>query len=249
MSKQSKPHTSSDSPSHSSWLKKYIKNQSRCRRLQNQWLMDKVGVFPEANMTLDLGGVRGADYHQFLGIPPERLLIWNQDLSTNPNAIVNLDDVGGLPSFPENVNQVIAYNLLEHLYRPFSLLEWICEHLPSGGRLIIAVPYHYPIHPSPQDYWRFTPQVFERFFQELVSFKSIQCQWTIDTLSADFRDGISPLTSTMFKSGLAPRIMASLLEGMSFVVSKGIGLVKGKSFLEAFAAKNPSSLGVQWKKL
>src|SRR3989344_2875201 len=152
----------------SSIVTKIFPKKSRARRLQYQWLSQLEFSFAKNEKVLDLGGVANAEYHRLLQLCPEQMLVWNFDPSSKPDQIVDLEKIEKLPPLPPACKGIIALNLLEHLYKPFDLLEWACKQLPSEGKILLLVPFHYPIHPSPKDYWRITPQAFERFFSDLA---------------------------------------------------------------------------------
>src|SRR4051812_3686652 len=102
-------------------MRRLFQNKSRSRRLQYEWLTSHVGQVSAVGKTLDLGGVRNAEYHGLLKLKPADVLVWNMDAGTSPDAMVDLDDVAGFPAFPAGVTTVVALNLLEHLYRPLEL--------------------------------------------------------------------------------------------------------------------------------
>lgn len=57
---------------------------------------------------------------------------------------------------------VIATDLIEHLYDPFTFFESASRILTSGGALIIGVPFLYWVHEAPHDYFRYTRFALER---------------------------------------------------------------------------------------
>ena len=52
---------------------------------------------------------------------------------------------------------VLCSEVLEHVKWPGMALESLWEFLAPGGTLIITVPFAFPVHNFPSDYWRFTP--------------------------------------------------------------------------------------------
>ncbi len=226
-----------------------LRNQSRCRKLQYDWLATR--AVKSTGRVLDLGGVRGADYHALLGLDLARVVVWNLAPDTNPDRLVNLDvpAAASLPMFPRECESVLALNLIEHLYHPFELLRWVCAGLPSGGRLYVTVPFLYSIHPSPNDFWRITPQAFERFFRELSEKEGVAGEARIEPLAVDLRDVIGPLTSPLFKAGALARVTAVLLESIAGVVSSLYRLLFGGVRLKKrWVETNPSAIGIEWVK-
>ena len=217
--------------------------KSRARRLQYEWAISQKKCLESTSKVLDLGGVRGAEYHEHLGLTPDRILVWNLDKQTAPDALVDLDKAAEIPAFPEDCCHVIALNLLEHLFHPFHLLEWACAGLPKGGQILILVPFAYPLHPSPQDYWRIAPQAFERFFEEQKKCGN-HGVLKLDLLGSDYREAVGGVTSAMFKGSKRQRIVATFLEWIAHFFS----LITGSSRARKWAETYPSSIGVLWTK-
>ena len=61
-----------------------------------------------------------------------------------------------LPIADNSVNVVLLLDVLEHVKDPFKAISEISRVLVEGGRLVINVPFIYPLHDFPYDYQRFT---------------------------------------------------------------------------------------------
>ena len=64
-------------------------------------------------------------------------------------------------------NTIISTETLEHVTEPWRAVERCAEWLAPGGLLIIAVPFEWPLHDFPSDYYRFTHHGL-RFLAERV---------------------------------------------------------------------------------
>ena len=53
-------------------------------------------------------------------------------------------------------NTIVTTETLEHVTDPALVVERCAGWLAPGGLLIIAVPFEWPLHEYPSDYWRFT---------------------------------------------------------------------------------------------
>ena len=91
-----------------------------------------------------------------------------------------------------------------------------------------------------------TPQVFERFFLELS--QTIAGKPVICPLGKDFREGISPLTSNLFKSSKQKRLFASTLETALWLASTSTRILGGSQQIQAWAKNAPTGIGVIWTK-
>ena len=212
--------------------------------MQHKWLQTIRSSISNTGHLLDLGGVTNAEYHRFLPVNKEQIIIWNLAPDTKPNAIVDLDEVAAYPRFPENCHTILAFNLLEHLYRPLDLITWAAMPLPSGGNLLISVPFIYPIHPSPSDYWRMTPELFERFFSELKKTDAIEGKLEALPLSEDLRDTTVLVTSTLFKSHALHRLLAMCIEGFAKFISAVASTIGFSGQIRMRARTYPSAIGV-----
>ena len=61
---------------------------------------------------------------------------------------------------------IYLVDVLEHVTDPFESVRNIDFLLKKEGKVIIMVPFSYPYHEDPEDYWRFTHKGLERLFSE-----------------------------------------------------------------------------------
>lgn len=71
--------------------------------------------------------------------------------------IVNLHDIQ-LPS--DSVGTVLMLDTMEHVEFPQKAMEGIYRILMPEGLVIMSSVMDFPIHDTPYDYWRFTPEAF-----------------------------------------------------------------------------------------
>lgn len=55
----------------------------------------------------------------------------------------------------------ICVNVLEHIFNSQQLLKNMSRYLKKNGVGIISTPFIFQYHPSPFDYWRYTPEAIE----------------------------------------------------------------------------------------
>lgn len=65
-----------------------------------------------------------------------------------------------LPIKSNAINTVLLLDVLEHIDNSDMLLREVCRVLKSDGRLIMRVPFLYPLHDEPRDYIRVTRHGF-----------------------------------------------------------------------------------------
>jgi len=107
-----------------------------------------------------------------LGVADE---LWTGlDMEPGPNVDVVCDITK--PPWPGELfgafGTVICSEVLEHVKDPGMALEALLNFVAPGGTLIVTVPFGFPVHNFPADYWRFTPDGL-RLLLSNVGFKSI----------------------------------------------------------------------------
>ena len=62
-----------------------------------------------------------------------------------------------LPFRDASFDTVLCLQVLEHVPRPWRLLDEIARVLRPGGALVLTAPHIWGLHEEPRDYYRFTP--------------------------------------------------------------------------------------------
>ena len=70
----------------------------------------------------------------------------------------------------EEYDVILAINVLEHIYDYRVAISNMYRALKPGGQLVLSMPFFYPLHDLPNDYWRFTASSLKR---ELAMFEHI----------------------------------------------------------------------------
>jgi len=71
-----------------------------------------------------------------------------------------------IPCRDASVDSVLFTEVLEHCPEPELVLREIARVLKPGGFLFLTVPFIWPIHTVPNDYFRYTPFVLRRFLED-----------------------------------------------------------------------------------
>jgi len=118
---------------------------------------------------LDLGGDRRSTYRQFLK-GSSTFTILNFSPESAPDIVHDLEQP--LPVASATYEGVLLINVLEHIFNYEQLLSESARVLKPGGQIVIVVPFLFPVHPSPHDYWRFTGDALTRLLAA-AGFQSI----------------------------------------------------------------------------
>jgi len=65
-------------------------------------------------------------------------------------------DAASLPFPDRSIDCIVLLEVLEHLEQPREALREIASVLKPGGRLLLSMPFLYPIHDAPHDFQRYT---------------------------------------------------------------------------------------------
>jgi SAM-dependent methyltransferase len=90
------------------------------------------------------------------------------DIQAGPG-VDRIDDIHSLSMPDESVGTVVCLETLEHVADPIRAVQEMHRVLKPGGVLAISSLMFFPIHEHPWDFWRFTPEGFERLLEPFDS--------------------------------------------------------------------------------
>jgi len=107
--------------------------------------------------------------------PGARLLNLGAGFRSSPTGFLAVDreeypevdlraDLTTLPLRDGTVDGILCEMVLEHVPDALGVIREFHRVLKPGGRLYVAVPFLWPYHASPHDYWRWTASGVERAF-------------------------------------------------------------------------------------
>ncbi len=88
---------------------------------------------------------------------------WDRTLHPSPHLDLTCDLNGTLPLRDAEFDTILLTDVLEHIQDPASLWKEMTRVLKRGGKLILGVPFLYPIHEAPHDYFRYTEHALHMF--------------------------------------------------------------------------------------
>ncbi|MBC8552107.1 MAG: class I SAM-dependent methyltransferase [Nitrospira sp.] len=103
----------------------------------------------------DIGSKSAAGSYAF-GSPPSDAKVVCVDIEDGPNVdlVADAHDMHMVDS--SSVDCVICFSVLEHVHYPVKVMKEIYRILKPGGLIYINIPFLYPFHAVPHDYYRFT---------------------------------------------------------------------------------------------
>jgi len=117
--------------------------------------------------TLDISSEKHANYEKDWNIELKNLI--NIDIEGKPNILA---DINNLPFKNNTISNFGCFNVLELLQFPKVAVQEIHRVLNKTGYLVGYVPFLYPIHNQPVDYWRFSNQALYQILS-IVGFENI----------------------------------------------------------------------------
>ena len=88
---------------------------------------------------------------------------WERSVHATSHLDHTCDLNGELPFDDGSFDTIILSDVLEHLYKPQTCWQNMSRVLRPGGKLIMNVPFYYPLHEKPFDYFRYTEFALRRF--------------------------------------------------------------------------------------
>jgi len=137
---------------------------NECTKIKVNGLSLEFGAIDRKNKTFS-NFIRGQSKFEYSNIKPNKKLnIFYSDLTKKLKIKSN------------KYNNILLFNVLEHLPEYRIALSQINRILKKGGRIIGSTPFIYQIHGAPKDYFRFTKEFFE-FELKKQKFNNIKVQY------------------------------------------------------------------------
>jgi SAM-dependent methyltransferase len=143
-------------------------------------IISRKGIYPFLN--IEFKKISSSKKVLTIGAGGEVNLLLNQYSKKNSFDLVSFDiekkmmpDImGDICTFDfkeEKYDYVVIVEVLEHLHSPHLAISNIKSILNKGGKIILTVPFIFPIHERPYDYYRFTKYGLEFLFKGFTNLK------------------------------------------------------------------------------
>lgn len=131
------------------------------RTMMNCEIRRRVRLRP--GRVLDIGAGDRPSYWRFLEKPAGVITV-DIDAGSTPSVVASLER--GLPLAAGEFDNVLAFNVFEHIYGAHALAREVFRVLKPEGRLFCSVPFLVPIHADPYDFFRYTGWTLSRMFRD-----------------------------------------------------------------------------------
>jgi|GEM_PF-1005678 len=85
-----------------------------------------------------------------------------------------------LPSrYSDAFGTAVCLNVIEHVENPFEVFSALFQVMKQDSLLIVETVFSFPYHPSPRDYWRYSPDCLKHLGTR-AGFTVLEAAWRID---------------------------------------------------------------------
>ncbi len=116
-------------------------------------------------------------------------------------------------TYADTFGTAVCLNVLEHVQNPFRVFAAFYQIMKQDSLLILETVFSFPYHPSPMDYWRYSPDCL-KYLSEQAGFKVLECGWRMTVLADEGIRTTAPginepqeirsIYATLTKSGFKP---------------------------------------------
>ena len=110
--------------------------------------------FPAGSVVYDIGSKGQAETSLDLIQPGVKLISVDIDPAAKPDILADAHDLHMIPD--NTADGVFTSSVLEHVRDPWKVVAEIERILKPGGLVFIGVPFMFPFHGDPDDFWRFS---------------------------------------------------------------------------------------------
>lgn len=112
---------------------------------------------------LDVGGRRGSNNVTNYILYQKNVIYLDKFSDDKRDLKIDLEKLNPIPDY--QFDNVFLINVLEHIYNFNNCLNNCYSFLKKGGNFFGSTPFMFRIHPSPNDFFRFTEQSLRRTLQ------------------------------------------------------------------------------------
>lgn len=118
-------------------------------------------MLPPCPTILDIGSKDARGCYAF-GSPPEGSTVLCADIAAGPGVDIVCDAHDMRENLADNtIDCVVTISTLEHVKKPWIVVDEIYRVLKPGGMLYVNTPWVFPFHADPNDHYRFSHRGLE----------------------------------------------------------------------------------------
>ncbi len=122
-----------------------------------------IGELQLEGSILDVGGSKRSGYHKLIK-GEHSFTVINIDNACEPDFFVDIEK--RFPFEDASYDHAICLNVMEHVFEFENVFSEQVRCVKNGGKIVIAAPFMYHIHGSPDDYLRYTVSAYRRLAEK-----------------------------------------------------------------------------------
>ena len=137
-------------------IKKSLHIPTKGRREANRWLRKRCGDIQGTILSIGSGDDQDGEGFRYRDYFVSANSYTTSEVEKHPETDLVID-ARNMPEIgPESYDGIFCCGVLEHVDEYQKAFSEITRILKTGGILMLSVPFRYPPHMEPYDYWRFT---------------------------------------------------------------------------------------------
>ena len=150
------------------WLQRslYILSKKISRQNLNSFIKENINSKNKKQINvLNIGA--GGEIEEYLkSIPNIKLLSMDINSKTKPDIIADISDKKILKKIKIKPDYITCFEVLEHVKEPFKAIQNLFKLSTKKTVLLFSVPFIFPIHEEPNDFYRYTKYGLRYIFKD-----------------------------------------------------------------------------------
>jgi SAM-dependent methyltransferase len=162
-------------------LRRFVEELPAVRRPILELVRSGAAELSPGAAVLDVGA-GDAPYRELFAHTDYRTLEWAESVHEAAHSADILASAEAIPVAAASFDAIVLTEVLEHVPDPPAVLAELARILRPGGRLFLTVPFAWPLHELPHDYFRYTDAGL-RALLERAGFESVLIQASTDSFT------------------------------------------------------------------
>lgn len=149
------------------WLQRSLYILSKKISRQNLDHFIKKNIIPKSKKKINIINIgAGGEIEEYLkSIPNIKLISIDISSKTKPDILADISDKKFLKKIKVKPDYITCFEVLEHVNEPFKAIQNLFKLSTKKTVLLFSVPFIFPIHEEPYDFYRYTKYGLKYIFK------------------------------------------------------------------------------------